>query len=123
MVRKPSAQDLDRVSRIRDTPIQVSVTESFNAWLAGLRDGMARVLIADRIDRIAAGNLGDHKSLGNGVHELRLNHGPGYRLYFARHGQRVIFLLCGGDKGSQDRDIRTAQAVWKRLKEKMESDQ
>lgn len=123
MVRKPSAQDLDRVSRIRDTPIQVSVTESFNSWLAGLRDGMARVLIADRIDRIAAGNLGDHKSLGNGVHELRLNHGPGYRLYFARHGQRVIFLLCGGDKGSQDRDIRTAQAVWKRLKEKMESDQ
>lgn len=123
MVRKPSGQDLDRVSRIRDTPIQVSVTESFNAWLAGLRDGMARVLIADRIDRIAAGNLGDHKSLGNGVHELRVNHGPGYRLYFARHGQRVIFLLCGGDKGSQDRDIRTAQAVWKRLKEKMESDQ
>lgn len=123
MVRKPSGQDLDRVSRIRDTPIQVSVTESFNAWLAGLRDGMARVLIADRIDRIAAGNLGDHKSLGNGVHELRVNHGPGYRLYFARHGQRVIFLLCGGDKSSQDRDIRTAQAVWKRLKEKMESDQ
>ncbi len=107
MVRKPSVAVLDRVSRTHDTPIQAWVRDNFNVWLAGLRDGMARVLITDRI---AAGNFGDHKSLRGGEHEVRVNRGPGHRLNFARHRQRVI-LLCADDRSSQGRDIRTAQPV------------
>lgn len=95
------------MSRTHDTPRQVSVADNFNVWLAGLRDGMARVLLTDRI---AAGNFGDHKSLRYGEHEVRVNRGPGRRLNFARHGQLVIFL-CGDDRSSQERDIRTAQPV------------
>ncbi|HZW15503.1 MAG TPA: type II toxin-antitoxin system RelE/ParE family toxin [Brevundimonas sp.] len=76
-----------------------------------LRDRTARAIIARRIDRVASGNLGDVKAVGDGVSELRVDHGPGYRVYFVRRGQSVIVLLCGGDKSSQAKDILRAKAL------------
>jgi putative addiction module killer protein len=77
-------------------------------WLRGLRDRLAAARIAARLDRMAAGNLGDWKPLRDGVCELRVHHGPGYRVYFARTGEAFVLLLCGGDKGAQDKDIERA---------------
>jgi putative addiction module killer protein len=87
---------------------EVRRTASFIEWLTGLRDREARARIAKCIDRIAQGNLGDAKSVGDGVSELRFAFGPGYRVYFTMRGSIVVILLCGGDKGSQDRDIERA---------------
>ena len=84
---------------------------TFDAWLAGLRDARARARINARITRMQTGNLGDVKTLGEGLQEARIFHGPGYRLYFIRQGRTVIVLLCGGDKGSQRRDIEKARAL------------
>lgn len=92
-------------------PIEVVRTEAFNRWLDGLRDVRGRSVIAQRILRLAAGQLGDFKSVGAGVYELRIDHGPGYRLYFTRRGDRLIVLLCGGDKQSQRRDIARARIL------------
>jgi putative addiction module killer protein len=89
--------------------IEVRQTEVFTAWFAGLRDLQARARILARIRRLSAGNPGDVKPVGSGVSEMRINYGPGYRLYFAGRGKTVVILLCGGDKRSQDRDI--AQAI------------
>jgi putative addiction module killer protein len=88
--------------------LRVETTEVFDDWLGGLRDRMARAIIARRIRRLEAGNPGDVRPVGEGVSELRVHHGPGYRLYFKRRGEVVIVLLCGGDKGSQARDIARA---------------
>lgn len=77
----------------------------FGQWLSGLRDTKARARITVRIDRLAAGNLGDCKALTGGVSELRIDYGPGYRVYFARVGEVVLLLLGGGDKRSQQEDI------------------
>ncbi len=90
-------------------------TAEFIDWLTALRDVEARARIAKRIDRIAAGNLGDAKSVGDGVSELRFTFGPGYRVYFTVRGAVVVILLCGGDKGSQRRDIERAKAMVKEL--------
>ena len=90
-------------------------TAEFIDWLTALRDVEARARIAKRIDRIAAGNLGDAKSVGDGVNELRFTFGPGYRVYFTMRGAVVVILLCGGDKGSQRRDIERAKAMVKEL--------
>jgi putative addiction module killer protein len=84
--------------------------------MAGLKDIRARARIADRIDRLTVGNPGDVKSVGDGVSELRIDYGPGYRLYFTRQGQRLVLLLCGGDKSTQNRDIDRAKALVKELK-------
>jgi putative addiction module killer protein len=89
--------------------IEVRQTEVFTAWFAGLRDQQARARIRVRIDRLSLGNPGDVKPVGSGVSEMRINYGPGYRLYFVSRGTTVVILLCGGDKRSQDRDI--AQAI------------
>jgi putative addiction module killer protein len=89
--------------------IEVRQTEVFTAWFAGLRDQQARARIRVRIDRLSLGNPGDVKPVGSGVSEMRINYGPGYRLYYVSRGTTVVILLCGGDKRSQDRDI--AQAV------------
>ncbi|MBX9813639.1 MAG: hypothetical protein A4S12_08795 [Proteobacteria bacterium SG_bin5] len=94
----------------------ISQTPVFADWLAALRDARAKAKIADRARRAADGNFGDHKSVGGGVFEMRIDHGPGYRVYFFRRGQELIILLCGGDKKSQQRDI--AEAL--RLKEMIE---
>jgi len=94
---------------------EVLQTDEFEAWLEGLRDRQARSLIANRIVRVQSGLLGDAKPVGDGVSEMRVHHGPGYRLYFVRRGQVVIILLCGGDKGSQARDIERAKEMAKEV--------
>lgn len=88
--------------------IEVRQTERFAKWFGRLRDRSARARIQARIDRARFGNLGDVKSVGSGVSEMRIDVGPGYRLYFARRGDQLIVLLCGGDKSSQQQDIREA---------------
>ncbi len=87
--------------------------EPFNDWLRGLRDSKTRRLILNRLLRVESGNYGDYKSLKDGVFELRLDFGPGYRVYFGEDGDTVVVLLCGGDKSGQARDIDRAKAYWK----------
>ncbi|MFZ2854853.1 MAG: type II toxin-antitoxin system RelE/ParE family toxin [Rhodocyclaceae bacterium] len=81
-------------------------------WLHSLRDTRARAQIEIRLRRVTAGNVGDCKSLGEGVSELRVDIGTGYRVYYGKHGQALVVLLCGGDKGSQQADIIRAKAYW-----------
>lgn len=88
--------------------IEIRKTETFSKWIDGLQDIRARVRILVRIERLAAGNPGDVKPVGEGVSELRIDYGPGYRVYFRKMGQKVIILLAGGDKKSQSKDIKTA---------------
>ena len=88
---------------------EVVRTPEFAGWLSRLRDSAARAVIARRIDRLANGNAGDVRPVGEGVSELRIDVGPGYRVYFVRRGERLIVLLCGGDKDSQARDIARAR--------------
>lgn len=78
-------------------------------WLENLRDRQARSRILTRIDRLVLGNFGDHHVLDGGVHELRIDWGPGYRVYFAKVGCKVVLLLCGGDKRTQQTDIKRAR--------------
>jgi putative addiction module killer protein len=82
------------------------------SWLNDLRDQIARVKIKKRLNRVQLGNLGDHRSVGDGVFELRIDFGPGYRIYFAQVGEVIILLLWGGDKSTQDRDILQAKKFW-----------
>lgn len=96
--------------------IAVFKTTRFDLWLLSLRDRRAVPRIAARIDRLASGNLGDVKPVGGGVSEMRIDYGPGYRVYFMRRGEVVVVLLCGGDKATQKRDIEQARALaadWK----------
>ena len=86
-------------------------TEEFQDWLDGLNDRRAQVRIAARLRLAEAGNLGDWQPVGDGVSELRVNFGPGYRLYFTRRGKLLIVMLAGGDKASQKRDIKRAQRI------------
>lgn len=88
--------------------IEIRKTEHFANWLDGLRDIRARARILVRIERLAAGNPGDVRPVGEVVSELRIDYGPGYRVYFTKQGQEVVILLAGGDKRSQARDIKTA---------------
>lgn len=84
----------------------------FAEWLGDLRDQKIRARVMVRINRVRLGNFGDCKPVGGGVLELRMTFGPGYRVYLAREEQSVVLLLCGGDKGSQDRDIERARQHW-----------
>lgn len=84
----------------------------FKIWLEALRDVQGRARIRVRLDRVRLGNLGDHRSVGEGVQELRIDYGAGYRVYFGIEGRRVILLLLGGDKSSQQRDIAKAKDYW-----------
>jgi putative addiction module killer protein len=93
----------------------VRQTDVFAAWFAGLRDRKARARITARIRRLSLGNPGDVKPAGNGVSEMRIDYGPGYRLYFVGRGATVVVLLCGGDKRSQDRDIERALELAKEV--------
>ena len=90
-------------------------TKEFQSWLDGLRDRRAQARIAARLRLAEAGNLGDWKSVGDEVSEMRVDFGPGYRLYFTRRGCLLIVMLAGGDKSSQARDIRRAQRILKEL--------
>jgi putative addiction module killer protein len=94
---------------------EVRRTAVFDAWLNGLRDRQAKARILNRVDRLTHGNPGDMKSIGSGVWELRIDYGPGYRLYFTKRGTAIVLLLCGGDKRSQVKDIDRAIAMVKEL--------
>ncbi|MDO8445172.1 MAG: type II toxin-antitoxin system RelE/ParE family toxin [Deltaproteobacteria bacterium] len=85
----------------------------FQEWLDSLKDITGRAKVHIRIDRARLGNFGDTNSVGEGVHELKINYGPGYRIYYALDGKRLILLLFGGDKSKQSRDINQAKAYWK----------
>ena len=91
--------------------MRIEITREFENWLDRLRDRSARYRIQARIDRLAGGNFGDFKSVGDSVQELRIDHGPGYRLYFIRRGNEIIVSLCGGDKASQERDTERAKKI------------
>ena len=93
----------------------VRQTETFLAWLDGLKDVRARVRIAARLRQVEAGNLGDWKPVKGEVCEMRVDYGPGYRLYFVRRGRILVLLLNGGDKSTQERDIRRARALAARI--------
>ena len=95
----------------------IYTTEVFDAWFESLRDKQAARRIQARIDRAEDGNFGDHKSVGGGVFEMRIHHGPGFRVYFTLRGMEVVILLAGGDKSSQAEDIQTAQEQARQLKE------
>lgn len=86
----------------------VRQTKRFSTWHRGLADLKARIAIARRIERASTGNLGDTKPVGGGVSEMRIDVGPGYRVYFTIRGSEIVILLCGGDKKSQKRDIALA---------------
>lgn len=95
--------------------IEIRQTETYAKWFAGLKDRQARVRIDVRIRRLSLGNPGDVKPIGSGVSELRIDYGPGYRVYFLQRGPMLIVLLAGGDKGSQDRDIKKALELAREL--------
>ena len=88
--------------------VEIRETAHFSDWLLHLRDSRAKAIVLVRIDRLRVGLLGDVKPIGEGVSELRINYGPGYRIYFTRRGRDIIFLLAGGDKNTQNRDIKKA---------------
>lgn len=90
-------------------------TDEFTAWLRGLKDSRAKAVIFNRLDRAATGNFGDSKALSGGISEMRVDVGPGYRIYFTRRGEVIYLLLVGGDKSTQARDIQHAKALLKSL--------
>jgi putative addiction module killer protein len=92
--------------------------EPFTRWLQRLRDHEAAARIARRLDRLEAGNFGDCKPVGEGVEELRIDYGPGYRVYLAQDGNVIVVLLLGGDKRTQSKDIVTAKTLWGDYKER-----
>ena len=96
-------------------PYTVIVSETFRRWLRSLRDRQAQARIAVRLDRVAEGNFGDHRSVGQGVSELRINVAQGYRVYYTIRDKTVVLLLCGGDKASQQQDIHRAQQMAREL--------
>ena len=90
---------------------EVRQTEEFSGWLRRLRDATAVARIVGRIRRMEMGNPGDSKSVGQGIFEMRIYHGPGYRIYYVYRGAKVVILLCGGDKRTQQQDIKRAQKL------------
>lgn len=98
-------------------PVRVEQTEEFRNWLDALKDRAGRARILVRVDRLIHGNPGRHRNLGNGVSELKIDFGPGYRVYFAWRGSRLLLLLAGGDKSSQTKDIVGAAALARNQKE------
>lgn len=95
--------------------IEIRKTQIFSQWIDALRDLRARARIQARIERLAMGNAGDVKPVGEGVSELRIDYGPGHRVYFKKRGQTLIVLLVGGDKSSQTRDIKTVLRLARNL--------
>jgi len=97
-------------------PTEILSSNVYRAWFDGLKDGKARARILARIDRLALGNAGDTKPVGGGISEMRIDFGPGYRVYFMQRGASLVVLLAGGDKSTQAADIATARTVaafWK----------
>ena len=102
-----------REIRVYQTP---NGREPFNEWLISIRDTETQARIRARLERLEDGNLGDCQSVGEGVFELRIHSGAGYRIYFGQRGNTIILLLCGGDKSSQRRDIEQAKTYWLKYK-------
>lgn len=95
--------------------MEILQTTFFQRWEQNLRDRRAKTLIATRLFRLANGLAGDVKPVGEGISEMRISYGPGYRIYFKQHGCRIIILLCGGDKSSQANDITLAKVLARSL--------
>lgn len=96
--------------------LEIQETETFSTWLEALRDSRAKAKIAARARRLAFGNPGDVRPAGEGLSELRIDYGPGYRVCYVRRGNILIVLLCGGDKSTQDKDIKLARKLAKELR-------
>ena len=95
--------------------LAIRKTETYARWLDGLRDIRARARVLVRVERLAAGNPGDVRPVGEGVSEMRIDYGPGYRVYYTQRGREVVVLLAGGDKGTQATDIKTALRLARNL--------
>lgn len=95
----------------------IYTTKVFDVWFESLNDRQTARRIQARIDRAEEGNFGDHKAVGEGVSEMRIHHGPGFRVYFTQRGMEIVILLAGGDKSSQTQDIATAHELARQLKE------
>ncbi len=95
--------------------VEIRKTDLFAKWLDNLRDVQAKARVLVRIERLASGNAGDVKPVGEGISEMRIDYGPGYRVYFIKRGSEVIILLAGGDKGSQAGDVKTALRLARNL--------
>lgn len=98
--------------------IEIETTPAYDDWIADLRDEVALGAIAARLLRVSFGNFGDWKTVGDGVGELRIRVGPGYRVYYARKGLKLVILLGGGDKSTQESDIKRARRAWLNMEEK-----
>ena len=94
---------------------EIETTEEFDTWLGGINDGKTQKVIVKRIRTMSFGSLGKVRSLDNGLFEAKIDYGPGYRLYFINRGQRIIVLLCGGDKSTQQADIKNARKMAKEI--------
>jgi len=97
--------------------LELIKSTTFDRWLCGLRDPKAAGRIQVRLDRLSMGNFGDVKPVGGGISELRIDYGPGYRVYLLQRGRQVVVLLCGGDKSTQNKDIQQARAIAAQWKE------
>ena len=120
MYKTKTSLPLDKLYPIRyiyNCMITIRETSTFKKWLSKLRDFRAKARILFRLAQVEGGNLGDYKSVGEGVSEMRIDYGPGYRLYFARNGDSIVILLIGGDKSTQDRDIEKAKAIWRGMQD------
>lgn len=91
--------------------MEVRQTQEFSVWLRRLKDANAAARIVARVRRLEKGNPGDSKSVGKGVLEMRIDYGPGYRIYYSHRGAQIVILLCGGDKRTQQQDIKQAQML------------
>lgn len=91
--------------------MEIHKTETFDKWFQKLKDQVAKAKISIRLRRMSLGHVGDAKNLGGGLSELKIDHGPGYRVYYTQRGEEIILLLIGGDKSSQDRDISKARII------------
>ena len=94
---------------------EVRKTDEFDRWLSALADQQAIAKIVSRIERLGLGNAGDVKPVGEGISEMRLPHGPGYRIYYKQTGKAIVVILCGGDKSTQESDIKRAKEIAKQL--------
>jgi putative addiction module killer protein len=102
--------------------LEIRQTEQFERWLNRLRDRTARAKILVRIRRLAFGNRGDVGPVGSGISEMRIDHGPGYRVYFVQRGAVLVLVLCGGDKSTQERDIKRAKEIAANVKDYFDED-
>jgi putative addiction module killer protein len=98
--------------------MQIRRTKAYIDWIDRLKDGVARTRIALRVDRLEEGNPGDSRSVGSGIVEMKINFGPGYRVYYTQRGDEIILLLCGGDKSTQSKDIARAKLLLAQYEEK-----